>query len=686
EQWFVFTHPISGQHYRLNQTAYELIGRLDGEHTLDVLWTGLQRIVGDDAPTQDEVIAMLVQLLEIGLILFDRLPDLPVLAQRQKLQRRRERTDNLNPLAFRLRLFNPDPLLKKLSVWGFVLLHPVAIWLWCGLTGWALLHTILSWDEIHAYASAHLLTPRCLFLAWLAYPVMKCLHELGHGIAVHYWGGTVKEAGVGFFLLTPAPYVDASAATAFGTKWQRVAVSFAGIAVELALAAVALGLWSITETGVVRDMALVVMAIGGLSTILFNGNPLLRFDGYYILCDILELPNLASRSQQWWAEVMRSYLGGGQRGRSNARLQAYGSEHLWLMLYGPASWAYRVVISVVIVQWVAVKSVWLGLMAMLWLAFLLLLRPFWRGIAKLFSPIQSGRRGWHWPVTIAGVMTAALAALFFLPVPVSTIGTGVVWLPEQSQVRTENDAQVRAILARDGQQVRKGQALVTLDEPTLFTEKRRLQAQIASAETQQADAWKKEAQQGRDASDQVVRLENDLAQLEARLAGLTLHAEVDGTFVMPNQDEMIGRHVPKGTLIAYVLARDDATVRVAVSQDDIARIRAGVQTISVHLAGIGGRYFKGRLLRLEPAATRNLPGKAIGDHGGGSMVTDPADPSGLTTVEPFFLVDVQLPGFQSLYSGGRAMVRFGFDDRPLADTIAWRLRQLFLKTFAMAGQ
>ncbi|MGZ3238543.1 MAG: PqqD family protein [Burkholderiaceae bacterium] len=205
EQWFVFTHPISGQHYRLNQTAYELIGRLDGEHTLDVLWTGLQRIVGDDAPTQDEVIAMLVQLLEIGLILFDRLPDLPVLAQRQKLQRRRERTDNLNPLAFRLRLFNPDPLLKKLSVWGFVLLHPVAIWLWCGLTGWALLHTILSWDEIHAYASAHLLTPRCLFLAWLAYPVMKCLHELGHGIAVHYWGGTVKEAGVGFFFADACP-------------------------------------------------------------------------------------------------------------------------------------------------------------------------------------------------------------------------------------------------------------------------------------------------------------------------------------------------------------------------------------------------------------------------------------------------------------------------------------------------
>jgi putative peptide zinc metalloprotease protein len=283
------------------------------------------------------------------------------------------------------------------------------------------------------------------------------------------------------------------------------------------------------------------------------------------------------------------------------------------------------------------------------------------------------------------ILVSALYAVILFPMPVSTVGAGVVWLPEQSQVRTSNDAQITQILVDDGQQVSKGQALVVLDEPSLLIEKRRLMAQIASAESQQADAWQKEAQQGRNATEQLVRLQSDLAQVEAKLNGLILRAEADGRFVLPIKEDLIGRHMSKGTLIAYVLGTEATTVRVAVTQDDIAQIRSGVTSISVHLAEFGNRYFNGQVLRLEPAATRTLPSKAIGDHGGGSLTTDSSDAGGMTTLEPIFLVDVIVPELRNLYMGGRATVRFSYEEMPLADTLLHRMRQAFLKTFSMVS-
>ncbi|WP_168798598.1 biotin/lipoyl-binding protein [Herbaspirillum sp. ST 5-3] len=680
EEWFVFTHPISGQHYRLNRKAYELIGRFNGEYTLDALWTGLQRTLGDDAPTQDEVIAVLAQLLEIGLVLFDSLPDLSMLQQYQHAQRKRKRITGLNPFAFRLRLFNPESLLDKLSPLKSILMHRVTAWTWCVLVAWALARTALDWGEIHAYAKIHLLTPRCLFLAWAAYPAMKFLHELGHALVVRHWGGRVKEAGIGFFLLVPAPYVDASAATALGAKWRRAAVGFAGIAVELALAALALGVWSLTEDGLVRDLALVVMVIGGVSTVMFNGNPLLRYDGYYILCDLIELPNLASRSQNWWAQRARYLLGSG------GGKPVHGSELFWLVFYAPSSWLYRLAISVVIVQWVVTKSILAGLIALLWLAFVLLLRPTWGWISGFSIAVQTGSQSWKRLAAVASAVVLAFGALFFVPVPDGAVAKGIVWLPEQSQVRTGSAGQVAAILARDGQHVIKGQALVSIDAPDLLAEKRGLLARIAAAETEQANGWQTSLQQGRNASDQISRLRADLAQLDELIAGLTLRAEVDGRFVLPHQDELLGRHVPKGALVAYVLAPDSATVRVAVSQDDIGRIGSEARAISVRLAETGNQLFAGRLVRMEPAATRTLPSKAIGDRGGGSLITDPADPEGVTALEPVFLVDVQVPEYSLMHAGSRAAVRFSYDAKPLVEVVVWRFRQLFLRIFSMAAQ
>ena len=126
---------------------------------------------------------------------------------------------------------------------------------------------------------------------------------------VRRFGGAVHEMGISLVFLTPAPYVDATAANGFASARQRAVVSAAGIMVELALAALAMGAWLLLGPGLLHDAALAVLLICSVSTLLFNANPLLRLDGYHLLCDALQLPNLALRSQAWWSAQWRRLIG-----------------------------------------------------------------------------------------------------------------------------------------------------------------------------------------------------------------------------------------------------------------------------------------------------------------------------------------------------------------------------------------
>ena len=135
-----------------------------------------------------------------------------------------------------------------------------------------------QWSALSVHWEARFLDPGNLLSLWLLYPLVKGLHELGHGFATRHWGGEVHEMGVMLLVFTPVPYVDASASSAFPSRNQRMVVAAAGIMVELLLTGVALLLWSYSDPGLLRDLCFNVLVIGGVSTLLFNGNPLLRFD------------------------------------------------------------------------------------------------------------------------------------------------------------------------------------------------------------------------------------------------------------------------------------------------------------------------------------------------------------------------------------------------------------------------
>lgn len=322
QPWYVLRDPASGRMHRFTPAAYLIISLMDGKRSVDEIWTQVAAEMGQDAPTQDEAIHLLAQLHAADVLQTDVTPDVAELYQRYAKQRRATIKKNvLNPFAFRIPLWDPDRFLDRTYRYVAWVFGPVGMLLWLAAAVPALVLTGVHWEALTGNLSDRVLSGQNLLLLWLVFPVVKLLHELGHAYTVKSGGGEVHELGLMLLVLTPVPYVDASAATGFRSKWQRALVGAAGMQVELFLAAIAVFAWISTEPGLVRAIAFNVALIGGVSTVVFNGNPLLRFDSYYILSDLIEIPNLGQRANRYWGCVtfsptLRSSASGGVRFRS----------------------------------------------------------------------------------------------------------------------------------------------------------------------------------------------------------------------------------------------------------------------------------------------------------------------------------------------------------------------------------
>ncbi len=670
--WYLLVDPASGHHHRINHRAYDFVGRCDGRRSVQEIWDGLLEKLRDDAPTQDEVIRALAQLEDQGLLVYDAVPDAATVQRRHQEHGRR---GFINPFALRIRLGDPSILLRRLDGLAAMLFRPAVLVLWVAAVLVALAAAASNWTALHAHAAIWMGTPRYLLLSLLAFPVIKGLHELGHGLAVRRWGGDVHEAGFTLFVLVPAPYVDASAAVAFRARHQRVIVGAIGIMIELSLAALALLVWLNVQPGLLRDLAFVTMFIASVSTLLFNGNPLLPFDGYYVLCDALDLPNLAARSRAFWTNLM-----GGLTGRPDATLlNPARGERKWLLLYAPLSLAYRFFVSGLMILWIGAHSFVLGTLAAMIALFTLVLRPAWSSAARLLDMRAGSER--RRAFALAGALTCAIVLLLCaLPLPYHTMAAAVVWPPEQAQVRPATDGFVLQVMARDGERVSSGQLLLKLDDPALFASRDKLSSRIERLQASRFSALRNDPALAQNADQELEQTSAELQRVEQRLADLDVRAQMDGPLVLPRPDDIPGTLVHQGDILGYVLAGGEISVRAAVPEYDAMLVRDATRGAEVRMAE-SGQPVRAEVMRDMPAASLRLPSAALGDRGGGPTVTDPADKDGLRTLEPVVWVDLKLPATRLERVGGRAWVRFDHDPAPLASRWLRRMRQLLLAHF-----
>jgi len=675
QDWILLTPPAGGRTVRLNAAAWSLAARLDGRMTVQQLWD--QRLAaGEDPPPQDEVIELLAQLREAALLQFDRDADFDLLLTH--LERIEKPRGRQSLLAWRIPLADPSALLDRLQGLGPLLFRPATAWLWAAAVAMLALLAVQHFPALWAHGAAQLGTPGFLLLAALAYVPVKALHELAHGLAVRHWGGQVREAGVTLMLGWPVPYVDASAATGFVQRRRRVLVSAAGIMTELAVAAAALPLWLWLEDGTARDAAFATLFITGVSTLLFNANPLRRMDGYYVMTDLLDLPNLGLRSRRWWGEQLQR---GVQAARPAERMPVARGEVPWLFAYAPLAWAWLLVVATLAVAWLGSMSLVLGSVAALLLGWQLVCLPAWRLLVPLrrAALAQAGSAG-RWRRLLLGGGTA-LAVLALLPLPQRTMVQGVVWPPEHAQLRSNEDGFVAEVLIADGDLVEPGTPVLRLVNPQLQAD---LQRQLARVDALEAALFGAlpgmVAARAGDASAELGAARAAADHLRQRVHALTVRAHAHGHAALPGLADLPGHPIERGRLIGQVLTDDAPTVRVALPEAEVAPLRQAPRAVSVRLSSAPGRSHAAELLRDGGAAVRQLPSAALAERHGGRIPTEPGDASALQALRPVVLLDVQLRQAPepAPRPGERAWVRVETGFAPLA----WQAAQAVQRALA----
>ncbi len=678
--WFVMDDPAGQRAHRFTPAAHHVVGLMDGRRSMQQIWEAAGTALGDDAPTQEDVIRLLAQLHAADALLADVPPDSAEVFRRyEKHQRMKWKRRLWSPLSLRFPLIDPDRFLLRTG--RFV--DPVFSWwgalLWLLVVGAGAVLAASHWTDLTQNVVDRVLTPANLLLLWLVYPCVKALHELGHAYATRHWGGEVHEIGVMLLVFAPVPYVDASAATGFKDKRQRMVVGAIGIAVELFLGSLAMFAWLLVEPGLVSNVAYNVMLISGVSTLLFNGNPLLRFDGYYVLSDWIEIPNLGQRSNQYIGYLVQRYAFGSKDARSPAQTRG---ERLWMTGYGLVSFVYRAFITVVIVTFIAGRLFVIGVLLALWAVSTQVLVPLFKGVRYVTNSPNLRRRRPRALLVGGGALLAVLLLLFVVPAPLWTRAEGVVWVPEDAHVRAGTDGFIVEMMVAADSPVRRGQPLARLEDPMLTTRVMVLEAEAAALQTQYDALAFEDPSQASVVAEELATTRANLARMREREADLVMRSPADGRLVVPRDTDLPGRLVQKGQLVGYVVRPNEFTARVVVQQDDVARVRERTRGVEVVLAGWETSPLKARVVREVPGGSTDLPTAALGNTGGGQIAVDPRDSKGLQALSRLFQFDLALPlEAHSPYLGARVQVRFDHGWEPVGFQMYQAVRRLLLWQF-----
>ena len=678
--WYILRNSLNGRNHRFNAAAYALIGLMDGQRTVQEIWENAGKLSVDAAPTQDEVIRLLGRLHETDLIQSDILPSTVELFQKTQGQPSTSLKSRLtNPFSLRFPLYDPDRLLEKFSFLTGRMFTGGMLVLWSLIVLSAAVATFMYWPELTSSLSDKLFSPRNLLLIWLTFPLVKIIHEFGHAFAVKKWGGEVHEMGIMLLALTPIPYIDATASASFPDKRRRIAVAAMGMMAEMLLAAIALFVWLNVETGLISALAYNVMLIGGISTLLFNGNPLLRYDGYYMFADLVEIPNLGPRSTRYLGYLLQRYLLGIETAESPVTAPG---EAGWFLVYGPISFCYRIAVLIGLVWLVSSRFFVIGIAIALWGAITLMVLPAVRSISRfLDNPATRNRRS---RLTIIGgsAVLAVGLLLFIFPMPLWTSTQGVVWLPEQSMVRAGVDCEVVEVLAPIEQLVARETPLLRGIDPFLEVEAEVHRAHLKELyATYNAHPLHKRVER-KMVLEEIELVKGELSQVQEKLKKLLIRSPAKGDFILIDARNLAGRFVKKGELLGYIVPEHRPTIRTVVRQADIALVRERVTRVEVRLAEQPAASLKAAIKRIVPAADTNLPSAALGTSGGGDVPVDPTDPEGLRALESIFQLDLSLPEeVKDPHIGGRVYVRIEHGTMPLALQWYRSLRQLLLRKF-----
>lgn len=650
EPSWVIKDPLGLKYFRLRDEEYEILKLLDGRRSLDDL---KQKYEANFAPrriTQEELAHYVGHLHQSGLV-HSLLPN-----QGTQLKRRGDERKNqqllaklTDILALRCRGIDPHRLLDRLlpaTAWLFTPAAASAALL-LGLSAATLV--LVKFNTVHARLPAFhefFAAGNWIYLA-LALTLTKVLHELGHGLSCRRFGGECHEIGLMFLVLTPCMYCDVSDSWMVKSKWQRAAIGAAGMYVELILASLATFVWWFSAPGFLNSIMLCVMFVSSISTVVFNANPLLRYDGYYILSDLLEIPNLRQKA----TTVITSKLGAWCLGLDEADDRYLPHRgRAWFALYAVSAVAYRWFVAGAIVFFLCKVLEPYGLKVIGQLAALLAVG------AMLAQPLGSlnnflsvpGRLDKIRPRRLyltAGLLGLALLVFFFVPFPHRVHCAVEVQPHEAAQVFVEVPGMLREIKVRPGDKVDPGAVLAELDNLDARLEAARLQGEINEHQAKLNMLQRlrhTHTAAGKEAESQIADLQETLASARDRLSQstrdlkrLTLLSPRGGMVFPPPPVQGMSRveggpvgwsgtPLDRQNLGTWLKEGDQACsigdparleAVLVIDQADIPFVREG-QKVSLLLDALAGRTIPGQIDEVSQGNLKISSRKLSTKHGG----------------------------------------------------------------------
>lgn len=692
--------PATHQFFRAGLPEYTFLSALDGHRTIAQACGLVTANMGRAAPSSSQCESIARWLIDHQLAHFADSP--PPRRDRSSYTTPTEGSQpksiwsRCNPFWIKMPVPGSAAMLQHLSrVFGFLFSTPMLI---AGMLiiAAALIGLTSRWSEFLAGASS-IFNPSDW--AWLLFTAigLKLIHELGHAIACHRAGGSVREAGVVWVLMTPLAYVDVTSCWRLSSRWSRIGVAAAGMMMEGVIASLAIAAWLISEDEMTRWWCHHVILTAGLSTILFNANVLMRFDGYFMLSDAMDVPNLATEANQSVRQFLRRWFLGDSSWNSSHK----GWRRFAVFLYGWCAMAWRVVVcgSLAIAASTMLGGAGITLSVIgLWI---------WWG-KPIAHFLRSMRSRWQTQPfqTCRGVVLGAVVAgfcgwmLIAMPIPTSVRVPVVVQYDPDSAIRVGVEGFLIALEVEEGDEVQPGDLLATI-------ENRELKQRVAELEIaqKQNDIRLRGAIESREESERLILLDSrqaildKLAALRTQSDQLNVLATRAGIVIADDLPSKINTYVREGDVLMIVAAETDKEVLAVINQAQVDDVRKQIGR-PVRLVTPGRQTFWGTFEQLQPRASDRVPSASLAATHGGPLAVRVDDASSdefssddrlgeemidtMRLLHPHFRGVLKLPRreAQRLPAGMRLEACFGWHRASLAK----RLQVWFQDTLADASQ
>ena len=610
----VIEDPASSKFYRVGVDEYHFFRSLDGTQTVAAIVARLARDRSGETFTEHETLQMLRWLKDNHLLAVES--DRATGATEESQRNWRSAAKWMNPLTIRIPLGRPDNFFAQAARWLRPFLGWAGFGVWLLVLFFAASRLGMEWGRFTRGFTGIIARDNWLWLGivWIG---LKVLHECGHGAFCRHFGARVREVGVIFVLFMPMGYVDATASLSLASKWRRIAVSCAGMYVELFVAAIAAIAWAALPDGPAASVLHNTIVMGSMVTIFFNANPLMRFDGYYIASDLLGIANLATRGRAWFMQALSWLLVGVKKLRPDPP----ASREEWIVaLYGVATWAWGLVVFAGLMLGASVMFRGGGLLLAVVAGVAWIAMPVAAFARQIGGHLRSGSGG---SIEIALRLAVALglvALVFFSPYRKTVVARGVVEFGDTRFVRAECPGFVERIHVRNGDVVESGELLMELRNEeaasALMKARRELDAQELRARVAYTRGKVAEYQA------EFARVEGlikSVKENESYVATLQIRAPIAGRVTARQLDRMAGAYFQRGEEILRIGETQGREVKLAVGQDAEPHFKAAIhRRVTVRVDG-RGEVFSARLERLDGNASRSLPHPALTALAGGPL-------------------------------------------------------------------